>query len=268
MSAEAADELEAHARQLAAEVSQEGSEWIEAGDGPAASATMPIPLSVRGSMERDSSSSSLKNISSIASLREWGASKGVPRRGSTERLPSLQDWMLPLCISSPPKSDGITRTCSQDLLCSEAMPRAEHFVQWACSASARPSAPSVDPKPYSHNILERMPNALQEALPLTGRSNSVPKRSRDTELSKDDSPTAHAAAQQRPKSPRLARAPPSSSFTLGLAPRCARSGSPHPGHQDARAAGFSSYPGTLDSLWGAGNDSTCHVRLPNPTTAR
>lgn len=248
-----------------ASAGQEGPEWADRGDPPAASVALPIPMSGRGSMERDGS---LKNISSIASLRDWGASKGVPRRCSTERLPSLQDWMLPLCISSPPSSgapkcDAMSRTCSQDLLCSEAMPRAEHFMQRACSASARPSMPL---RPC-HDVLERMPDAFPEALPLTGRSDLLPKRSRESDAHKDDSPTAQGATQQRPKSPRLARSALSSSFTLGVAPRCARPGSPHSGARSASAAGFAGYPAPLGSLWGAGSDGTHHVRLPSPTTA-
>ena len=248
-----------------ASAGQEGPEWSDMGEVPGASIPMPVPLAVRGSIERDSS---LKNISSIASLRDWGASKGVPRRVSTERLPSLQDWMLPLCISSPtssaPKADAMSRTCSQDLLCSEAMPRAEQFVQWACSASTRPSAL---PRPC-HDVLERMPNAFPEALPLTSRCESVPpKRSRGSDAYKDDSPTAQAAVQQRPKSPRLARSALSSSFTLGVSPRCARSGSPHSGAHNTSAAAYAGYPGPLDGLWGPGNDGTRHVRLPSPTTA-
>lgn len=246
-----------------ASASQEGPDWSDPGDLPTASIPVPAPLSVRGSMERDSS---LKNISSIASLRDWGASKGVPRRVSTERLPSLQDWMLPLCISSPPSSgpkcDAMSRTCSQDLLCSEAMPRAEHFLQWACSASVL----SASQRP-SHDLLERMPNALPETLPLTDRSDSLPKRSRGCDTYVDDSPTAHASTQQRPKSPRLARSALSASFTLGVAPRCARSGSPHSGGHSASTAGCAGCSGPLDSLWGAGNDGTRLVRLPSPTTA-
>ena len=237
---------------------EDGPEWSEPGNPPTASVTLPIPMSGKGSMERDSS---LKNISSIASLRDWGASKGVPRRCSTERLPSLQDWMLPLCISSPassaPKCDALSRTCSQDLLCSEAMPRAEHFMQRVCSTSARPC----------HNVLERMPDAFPGALPLTGRCDSVPKRSRESDVYKEDSPAAQAASQQRPKSPRLARSALSSSFTLGVAPRYARSASPNSSAHGASAAGFAGYLGPLNGLWGAGSDGTRHVRLPSPTTA-
>ena len=219
----------------------------------------------------------MKNISSISSLREWGASKGVSRRGSTERLPSLQDWMLPLCISSPSsaghKPDGMARTCSQDLLCGEAMPRPEQLVQWAHSASARPAVPSM-PVRASHELLERMPNALPEALfadalPLADRNDSAsPKRSRG-----DDSPTAQAGQQQRPKSPRLARSLLTSSFTLGAgascASRCARTGSPRSMRPESSSGvGFAEFHRGIDMLWGSSGDGTRHVALPEATTAR
>ena len=256
-----------------ASASVEGPAWGDPGDSPTVSSAMPIPLSVRGSMDREGS---MKNISSISSLRDWGTAKGVSRRCSTERLPSLQDWMLPLCISSPvsssgPKSDTMSRTCSQDLLCSEAMPHA-NLVQWACNAgggAARAGLPAAQPLRASHDILERMPNALLElAQAAPARSNSAsPKRGRGE--SGVDSPTAPAAAQQRPKSPRLTRSALSSSFTLGAglgspAGR-ARAGSPRPSPHDA---GFADCHRAVDSLWGSSGEGPRHKPLPEATTAR
>ena len=254
-----------------ASASVEAPTWGNPGDSPTASSAMPIPLSVRGSMDREGS---MKNISSISSLRDWGAAKGVSRRCSTERLPSLQDWMLPLCISSPvsssgPKADTMSRTCSQDLLCSEAMPRADQFVQWACNAgggAARPGLPAAPPLRASHDVLERMPNAFPELAPARGDSAS-PKRGRGE--SGDESPTAAAAGQQRPKSPRLTRSMLSSSFTLGaaLGPPAghARAASPRPVAHDA---GFADCHRAMDSLWGSSGEGSRHKPLPEATTAR
>lgn len=248
----------------------EGPEWADPADPLPTSAALAIPA--RHAMEKEGS---LKNISSISSLREWGAARGVSRRCSTERLPSLQDWMMPLCISSPTgsgqKPDPMLRSCSQDLLCSEAMPHAEHFVQWACNVAARPGLPSLPIRP-SHELLERMPDALPEALPQRNDSAS-PKRSRGLgDYIDDDSPTAAAAQQQRPKSPRLTRSALSGAFTLGAgakpssgAPRCFRTGSPRAARPEASFADFHM---SMDSLWGSGGESARHAPLLEPTTAR
>ena len=256
-----------------ASASTEAPNWGE--DLPAAPAALPAPAGAAwGSASSADREGSLKNISSISSLCEWGVGKAVARRGSTERLPSLQDWMLPLCISSPGhKPDAMARTCSQDLLCGEAMPRPEQLVQWAHNAGARPAAPAA-PVRASHELLERMPNALPEALfadalPLADRNDSAsPKRSRG-----DDSPTAQAAQQQRPKSPRLARSLLTSSFTLGAgascASRCGRTGSPRSMRPESSSGvGFAEFHRSIDMLWGSSGDGTRHVALPEATTAR